>query len=189
MPVDLAPNALASLEDVRLFMKSLSGDLGADDFFVTSINQASAMIQRYCSREFTPTLDAERIYSYDGFGYLNLSPFDLASVTSIALDLDADAPTVLEPASYRLTPRPSIDGVYTAVHLPLRFGYSDVAIVGDWGFPAVPADIANACILTVVSWYRGGYGGVPDQFEDSSSRVSASFPSGVVPTLDRYRRP
>ena len=57
------------------------------------------------------------------------------------------------------------DGVFTAIrisdlimvrvsNLLFRMAFMQIAVTGTWGFPSVPAQVRQACALTVATWCR-----------------------------------
>jgi hypothetical protein len=184
-----------------------SGQTGKDSLIEDLISRASLAIMEHARREFITdgSLSTTRLFVYEGGGILDLAPFDLRTLTSVTIDTDGTSPadTVLTADQYRCEPRSKRHGVWT--HLQLR-GLSprpassvddwvpsrEVEIVGTWGFAAVPEDVAQATILTVMHMYRhfgqayqaSAYGdGV-----DVTTEGRRALPFAAVEMLRPYRR-
>lgn len=140
-----------------------------DDARITRlIRSATEVIQRQYKREFVPQVSETRQFRVDRRD-IDLSPFDLRSITTATLHPKATTPTVLTvDTDYTLTPH---DGALkTATYLGIRlgadvtldsdfsddFGYSLLDIAGAWGVwateSAIAEDINLAAIETVLSW-------------------------------------
>lgn len=173
----------------------LSGTV-RDAVVQSAITAASRAITVHCQREFVPTAAATRTFAWAG-GTLDLAPYDLRAVTSITVGTDDPASQqVLAATDYRLRPKPAADGVYQTIDLgtayvdwPGRtFGDREVQIVGDWGFAAVPADVAHWTILTVATWLRQKFAPFVEDTQESLIPEPANLPWSVKAGLRHYRR-
>lgn len=186
----LASNALTSLANAQAWLRRshATGQAATDDtaLLTLAINGVSEAARRYCAREFVDpsgtNADVTRTFEYDGSGYLDLAPYDLRSITSVALaGLALTATTGAGDGDYVTLPRNgTAEG--TILYLTIRGYYKlgsaswiyspvlatrDVVIVGKWGMTAVPADVELACLIAVSDLYRN-----PEQV---SSRGSGDF--------------
>ena len=158
---------LCSLADVREYLELPSNDISRNQATETAIIAASAQIIREYEREFAPaTTSAIRTFHYrpNGWGRLDLSPYDLRTVTTAKLHPEEAAPVTLTTTDYKLLPVGQYDGVYTHLQLSNQltissdlyqnFGIVQVEIAGAWGFATVPTEVNRAAIVTVASWLR-----------------------------------
>lgn len=181
-----------------------------DDEIQTMISNASAMILRYCDREFAPASTATtRTFPVDISGgqlVVELNPYDLRAATTVTLSPEGAA-TVLDATMYSLEPVNAPDGVYKRIRLSpfiggvistwaLKFGYAKIAITGSWGYLIVPDDVRMACTRTVASWIDVAYGAYASQdvYGDdprmTMARAESTFglPLAVQRLLSTYRR-
>jgi len=171
----------------------LSGNV-RDAVVQTAITAASRAITVHCQREFVPTNAQTRTFAWAG-GVLDLAPYDLRAVTSLTVGTDDPASQqVLAASDYRLRPKPAADGVYQTVELSTpdpsggTFPDREVTIVGDWGFAAVPADVAHWAIVTVATWLRQKFAPFVEDTQESLVPEPANLPWSVKAGLRHYRR-
>jgi hypothetical protein len=194
---------LCTLADVSQFLQKPVADTGQDAVISSLITAASRAIGTYCNRQFTSEGTASHVYSvkFNGYrrGYVDLVPHDLQSATSVKLDTDQAAPTTLTADEYRLLPKSqSGDGVFTYMLLQpyglagsLRWPEREVTITGTWGFPSVPEDVKQACVVTVTTWMRRDVSAFSTTYSLDESRVERpeALPSAVRALLSQYMRP
>ncbi len=186
----MAAGDLTTLASAKAFL-----DLGTSvrDAVVTSaITRASRAIGVHCQREFTPTDGQARVFAWDGAPTLDLAPYDLRATTQVVVGTD-DPPsqTTLDPADYRLRPKPNPDGVYQTLLLTATNGRGagcEVTVTGDWGFPAVPADVEHWAIVTVATWLRQSYAPFVEDTQESLIPEPHNLPWAVKAGLRHYRR-
>lgn len=186
---------LITLADVKTAI-GITGT-GRDDVISDAITAASDLIVREYEREFTATASATREFAVVG-DWIDLTPYDLRTVTSITLDPD-DIATVLAATDYQTHPFPQRDGVATAVELlttsrPTVTGRLVASIEGAWGFASVPEPVKRACIETVRAITRADPGGW-SSMAGTDGRPIEPEPQGTyaIPRsarrwLDPYRR-
>lgn len=173
-----------------------SGDTSSDAEIDAAIAAASGLISAEYQREFTPTATATREVAADG-RWVDLTPYDLRTVTSITLD-PSGAARVLTAGEYQRHPFPAVDGVATALELlvdpPTVTGRLIVSISGAWGFAVVPTPVERACIDTVRSMLQRDPGNWM-QVTAADGQGMAATPQGTyaIPAsarrwLDPYRR-
>lgn len=170
----------------------------ADAKIDAAIAAASAAITAEYEREFTPTASATRRFAVAEDGWVDLTPYDLRTITAVVLDPDGAAIT-LNPGDYQTHPFPARDGVYTAIELltttrPAVTGRLVVSIDGAWGFASVPDAVVRAVIETVRANTRSD----PNSWGATApgdGRETAPMPQGTyaIPAaarrwLDPYRR-
>lgn len=190
---------LCTLADVRGRRSTPVAQTGQDAEVSRLITAVSAAISREVEREFIPTDDETRTFTYDpGDGdTLSLNPYDLRTITALQLNPDDTPPTTLDPTDYRLHPYPSLHGTFTAVRLRpsvvipnATWGSTLVEITGDWGFAAVPADVREAAIVSVVHNMRTTVGqySIADGAGGESRYERVEIPQAAKDLLNPYRR-
>jgi hypothetical protein len=184
---------LCSLAQVREFLQKPASDIGQDAVIAATITRASALIIDECQREFAPiTASQARDFAWFG-GWVNLAPYDAATVTTVVADPDGTDPvTVTEWTGW---PAPSRHGVITdliVANLTPPTGIEPVIIrvTGTWGFPSIPQAVQHACVLTVATHLRRDVAAFTTTFNLDENRVERpmSLPSAAWSALQPYRR-
>lgn len=165
------PNAydLTTLAAVRETLELPAGDTSRDALIGTLIGDMSKAIMREVDREFAPaTASATRRFRLGAHSLmLDLSPYDLRSVTAVVLNPEsANATTLTATVNFQLTPLQPQDGTFLGMRFAANqsnlhtsdtardFGWTLVDVSGAWGFAAVPDDIERACIVAVTASLR-----------------------------------
>jgi hypothetical protein len=190
---------------VRAFLQKQGADTGQDAIIDTFITAASKLMMRYAQREFAPASSAQARkfiltnanYAFGRHVRLSLAPYDLRAVTSVVRDSDTTSPVTLASTDYKLRPQPSVDGTYGY----LRFEFfaippsptdweREITITGDWGFTAVPEDVANWATIQVADWIRRDVSAFGSSFSIDEGRLER--PEALISTvrkgLESYRR-
>lgn len=178
---NLIAEALVTVTDMRFFLDrtGLTSDLDEVRWLEDLINAYSLAIAKFCNRQFTPERDASaasparralksdplltaqtKKFRYDGDGYLDFSPYEPRTVTSVVFgtDLPTSSQVTLfagdttREAEYRLEPpQKTTEGTFLWAVLP-RY---DKTRRGGWygwsGWPSAPSS-------GVVPGYLGGLG-------------------------------
>jgi hypothetical protein len=198
-----APTAgmLVELAEVRVAMEIRGSDTKLDDDIRRLIPVATKAIADWTDREFAPTAGATRRFRVNG-RLLNLSPFDLRVATTVTLD-PASTPVVVAATDYKLQPTHRPDGVYTELRFSewlnlqsttaLMFGFSEVDILGDWGFATVPATVKEAAVIAIRSWLRrdqATYANADPEMRRLQPDAMATYklPHAAKAMLDPYTR-
>lgn len=194
----MAAEDLTTIGAVRAFLQKPAADVSQDAEIAVLITAASRAIMRWTSREFAPSVSAvARDFEYDGGGVLWFGVYDLRSVTSVQIDALEASPTTLTTDEYRLYPVPARDGVYgalrldpTLLHSRARWNQRIVRVTGDWGFATVPADVAQACVVTVAIWLRRDVQGFVTTFniDEQRTEVPEALPAQAARMLTPWRR-
>ena len=130
-----------------------------DGLLQAAITSATAYVNNYCERNFTPgTATTAQVYVPTGrFEPLQIN--DASSITEVAIDddLDRSFSTVLRPIDFQTHPvnattgggpypvtsiRPQEDGYW-----PMYDSRATVRVTGVFGWPAVPAAVKEATLL------------------------------------------
>ena len=160
---------LCTLSDVREALELPASDTTRDALIQTLITGMSQAINREYEREFSPaTGSATRRFQIPaGSLILDLTPYDLRTVSSLKLNPDIDGGSTLTASiDFQLTPVVNPQGPYQGVRFSNRvsslhssqtamdFGYTLCDIAGAWGFASVPEDVRRACVIAVQSALR-----------------------------------
>lgn len=198
---------LTTLASVRQFMQkgTVSQETGQDPLITALIPRASRAIQRY-TRIIAPAETTAHTVLWRGRGLISINPWFLRTVTTLQMDTDTSSPTTLAASEYSLQPKPAEDGVYTHIRLLgsqpvesnlelLDITYSqtlqrEVTITGDWGYPAVPADVEHWANVTIVEWIRKDVSAYSTAFDANEDRLDRpeELPRAVKAGLRQYRR-
>lgn len=183
--------SLVELAEVRLALELDETDLDKDAEILELLEAASQAIALEVDRELLPTASAtRRVASVDR--YVDLSPYDLRTATTIVLDPDGAALTLVAGQDYKLLPvgGSRVGGTYLALELDrglvldslegsYRFGVVELSIAGAWGMAAVPEVVKAATIATVRSWLRRDVSTYAGYVEDTSGPVPAAPTYGI----------
>lgn len=207
----MAAADLVSIDEIREHLQLQTVETEQDDVVASLLTSYSIAIARHCGRQFTPPVDSAthrfrlRPDSHlDGLYVLDLAPYDLRTATSVQLHPETAGPVTLTAGSdYTTEPANPRDGVHTSLSLwpvpitwtstaAINFGYVNVDVTGSWGFPEVPEDVRQACILAVTGALRENvqaFGGAlqPNSIGDGVNDAIALAP-GVRGLLARYKR-
>jgi hypothetical protein len=203
LTVVLIAEALTDVATMKRFLDRVGAtSTDDDDFLAECINACSLACARYANRQFTPERTPQagawplisdtiatgqtKTFTYRGGGYLDLSPWEPRTVTTIVMNTDlptANQVTLFNgdstrEAEYRLEPaQKTVIGTYEYAFIPgydygpgtPLYDYTSqfsrrngrrVTITGDWGAPVgmVPEDVKRACQITVADWFRNPEG-------------------------------
>lgn len=195
----LSSEAFTTLGAAREFVLRDIADASQDRKLVKLIVAYSRAVAKYTQREWLPrTAGAQRVFSYDGSGFLSLAPYEARVINSVTMysDLPTSQRVVLVPGSstvegdYRLLPaNQTAEGTYHWLILPTYGtssawpmpvyidgdyvrgsfgGYSQVTVNADWGVAATVADIPEDVQLAVLI-------AVKNAFENPVGYASSSF--------------
>lgn len=176
---------LCSIDDVKMRMETES--TSTDDVLQALIVAASRAIHTHTGREFAATdppgtaraVDVGVFAAHATTWGIPIGELAAAPTAVEILDSYGTVAATLTPAAdvvpMPLAPRPGRP--YT--HLRLRPNVNAPAaadllrVTGTWGWPAVPADVAHAAIITVRSWLRAA--------PDSAGSYDDTFGTAAVP--------
>jgi hypothetical protein len=192
----LNARALCTLDDVKDYI-NLAEDVAQDDLIIRLINAASEAIHTITDREFVPmgsnpqirTFDAYEVYA-NGFLYLG----DFTDLESISIYSGASDQLINEVnmADVTMLPRnPKPWEPYQAIRLRnnrLAWDYY-LDVLGDWGFPMIPDEIRQACVVTVSVWHARDIANFSATFSINEDRVELPrvVPPQVQDTIARFQ--
>jgi hypothetical protein len=157
---------LATRADVRQSMEFKSAITDLDNQIDQALGWATQRIMDEVDREIVPTTNgATRVVQAQG-RFVDLAPYDLRTVTAVVLDPNGSPTTLALNADYKQQPSGKDKwGVYTDLKLSsfvpveaftsyIAFGFVEVQVTGDWGFPSIPQIAQAACVQTVKAWLQ-----------------------------------
>lgn len=193
---------LCTLAGVRSFLQKEAADTGQDAEIGTLITSVSTQIIEYCCREFAPIAAAATRRIRVDSPFVSLAPYDLRVATTVTLNPEDASPSVLVAnQDYVLEPtNAGLGGTYTSIRLASSlsrsssfcrsFGYSQLDILGDWGFASIPVDVAQAAVEAVAIRLRRDVSAFSTTFNLDESRLERpeALPRSVCQALAQYKR-
>lgn len=162
---------------------------------------ASAAVMAYCQREFAPiSTGVTRTFPLLGDGYIRFGGWDLQTATQVQIDTDtASTPTTIPDTQYQLGPVSKPNGVYTMLRfytfsvgpiLRQAMGIPrQVAVTGTWGWPSIPADVEQACIIAASKWFKRDQVSYSNELPVPAPSDGLNLPLDARVLLAPYRRP
>lgn len=200
---------LTSVDAVKASMETTSD--ATDALIQSTITSASRAIAEWSGREFVATGSETRRVEVRAYQERTA---DARSIYGIPIGDMATAPTAVVARDAEDVVITTYDVANDLVYLPLyRDAWEPIthirlrptaaelmasyvlAITGRFGFPQIPPDVAQACIVTVRSWLRRDSSAWADIGADDPRMVSPAPPGGwMLPTaakqlLRSYRTP
>jgi hypothetical protein len=183
--------ALTSLANCRAFLQKQVADTQQDAEIEKEIDRASqAIITRFGKFKPAETAATKKFLFY-GTNRLNLFPYFLGALTSVTFDTEqGGTSTALTNEEYFLRPLDPQDGAYRWLYLPDHTATTprQVSVLGNWGFSTVPADVEQACIITVATWMRREVAAFSTTFSLEEDRVERpeALPRTAMRLLSPY---
>lgn len=191
---------LCTLAEVRQALRLQTTE--QDGLIEEMIAAATVAIRNRYQREFAPAGTLTRTFEVTST-LVNLAPYDLQSAESLTLDPGGDQETTLVATDYKLRPTHSLSGTYYLIRLRrglvlpsmCDFGYAELAIAGEWGFPEIDKDVRRAAVITASAWVDRGAESyaMPNMDTDGPNPYPArpetwAIPSSAHSLLQRYER-
>ena len=193
---DLVTNGYCTLEELK---EGLDIEISKQDSILSrAINAASRQIDNYCQRVFYQTEEQVRYFSTEYYDLLTID--DLTSITELATDVNGlrTYDTIWLPTDYELGPRNAgaTGFPYTILtRTPLGLQSfpriaDSIRITGTWGWPEVPDDIRQVCLILAYRLYKRKDApfGVMGSTELGQYQAINKIDPDAVQILDRYRR-
>lgn len=196
---------LCSVDDVRGFLQKPGTDTAQDDIISQLITRASRAIMGFTGREFVVEGANPQTRTFDADVYARVAtttgiPIDDLQTTPTAVTLaDANGTTI---ATYSVAddlvllprnraPWQPIDHIRVRPSAFAPGPYDVLTVSGSWGWPQIPEDVAQACIVTVGLWMRREVQAFTTTFNLDEGRLERpqALPSTAIDMLRRYRYP
>jgi hypothetical protein len=198
-------NGYCELEELQSWNTATSA--GAIAMLEMAIEAASRGIDKYCDRTFWQVTATARVLDACDSWHVSLGAnYDLVSIDTNGLKTDENADGTFEttwaatdfqllPLNAAAAPEPRpyrhIKAVGARVFpTPIPTGrVGRIQITGTWGWPAVPVDVKQACLLLAARLFirKESPQGVAGFGEFGAIRVRSADPD-VVALLEPYRR-
>jgi hypothetical protein len=190
-------NGYATLEEFKQWATSRgeTASTAADDDAVIEdiIEQASRYIDGMAGRRFyADAADVTRTYTAEDDTLVFIDDLS-ATPTSLKVDYDGDRTyaTTVASTDYDLLPENAAANGQPYTMLEMRWSATDyfpderkgVQVVGKWGFPSVPTDIKNACLMIALNVYQGRRGQVNNAGAISVTAAGVVIRPSDVPDL------
>lgn len=182
---DEKPYALTTVDRVKWQVRKKTADATQDNYLAFLIAAYSRTIGRFVDRQFlgidpgSLTATSAKSFSYDGSGYLSLSPYEAREIVSVSIDgvaVDADK-------RHGLPRQKTTEGTFLSLELPTKSDTTTVVeVVAKWGIAEVPEDAELACITAVAERYRSPEGGrtvTNDGLDLDESADAGALPPGA----------
>ena len=202
--------SLCTLEQIKFKVGIPVSTTDDDDRITRLIRSATETIQRELKREFVPQVTATRTFKVTS-NRIDLTPYDLRSVTTATLHPKATTPTVLTAdTDYILGPNGGAFETKTFLTMQLacdevlnsdfsdRFGHSLIEIIGEWGVwateSAIVEDVNLAAIETVLAWLDkpsadiAGLDSFGEVRQQQPTVSTHAIPFSAFNKLDKYAR-
>ncbi len=181
-------NGYCTLSEFKAYLtaagQEITSDVSDDVVIESIIETASRFIDGECARKFWKnTVDETRYYTATESNYVRTD--DLVSVTTLATDEgDRDYPNTWTTTDFDLWPyNAALDGrPYVQIVTTPGSDYyfwvglnKGVRVTGIFGYPSIPAQIQNACLVISLSAYKRRFG-------ENLSSVSTVTAGGVIIT-------
>lgn len=198
-----APGAglLCTVADVRSYLDLPPGDRGADALIEQLIGRATRSISSYANREFVVegSNPKTRTFEVGPWARGRIVPVgDMAAMPDEVRILDAAGDLVADVDVAALQGYPlnreswqPITRLRFRPAAPTLSPEHQLEVEGDFGFPAVPADVAHATVVTVGIWVRREVSAYSASFNVDEARLERpeALPSAVRAMLVPYRFP
>lgn len=194
---------LCSVDDVRAFLQKPGADTAQDDIISVLIARASRAIMGYTGRDFVAegTNPATRTFDVGVYSSMlatvGVPIGDMKTTPTAVTILNADddlLATITVADDLVLLPRnrPPWQPITHLRFRPSATAPSDgdvLSVTGTWGWPQIPEDVSQACIVTVGIWMRREIQAFTTTFNLDEGRLERpqALPSAAIEMLRRYR--
>ncbi len=184
---------LCTLSDVRELLQTKASDTSQDAMITRLVTRASRAIARVCGELALVEAAATHDFEIEG-EYLDLFPYVLRTLTSVAIGPTAADLADVDTATVVTLPVVAIEGAFIALRLPEftanRWDRARARIVGSWGYTPLPEDITMAAAVTVVHWMNVNVGAFrsPEDTPDGAASPRRGIPPEAWDLLGPWRR-
>lgn len=202
-------NGYLTTEEARTYV-GLNQSANTEDVLDDVVTSVSRLIDRHTGRHFYQQTATARTFDTEDGYCVKFGPFnDLVSVTTVKVDANEDGAfeTTLSGSAFQLLnlqgkvpPSAPVQwpseqlvmlGGQTLPYLSTTGRRGLIEITGTWGWPAVPAEVKQACRIIVAEVFKLKEAplGVAGFNEFGSLRVGSRLPARAVDLLAPYRHP
>lgn len=192
------PNALATLADVKLYLRIAVADVSEDAFLDRLIDMSTGQIEKYTRRKLKERVGLTEFYDGTGTSHLILREFPITGLTSVNIDplqtfgtateIDVTQFIVRSDKEGRISISPI--GSTTSARFP--GGVKNVKVVYNAGFATIPDELALAAIKLVAVHFAKAREGADGVAAESLGGRAVTWidglPADIVDMLREFRR-
>jgi hypothetical protein len=189
----LTDNALTSVAAVKSYLKIADTNTVDDDRIELLINACSSTIENFCRRNFKKQTFTDEEYDGNDHRYLNLYNYPVQSVDKVIINDEVVAPEEYIPKrktgilarKYNNT----LSGISYNRYVPIwPKGDANILVTYTAGYDVIPADLEQACILYVMSFYKSDVANFSTTFTDGFVFRADAMPVQVKLMLQPYMK-
>jgi hypothetical protein len=149
--MSVAANALATLEEVKLFYGMVGSKQADDDLLEDLIDRMTQQFETYCGVNSFKVTDYTEYIDGQSSKYIFPQNPPIVSITSINDDSDWtwDSSTLIDAADYRI-----VDSRYVVYNSKFGSGDQNIQMVYRGGYSTIPLDLKQSCIEEVTKRYK-----------------------------------
>jgi hypothetical protein len=167
--------ALVTLDDVKAVLNIPFATATYDNVLILLINDATAWIEKYCTRRFKQTIYTNETHSGSGEKGLWILNPPIISVSAVSIDDEAQAESTGYTDTDGYVIEPILQGCKTLGMLYRQDswdkGEQNIKVTYTGGYATIPYDVRRAAALTIKEWYdiyknKEGYNPGKYQYRD-----------------------
>jgi uncharacterized phiE125 gp8 family phage protein len=189
----LAINALTSVAAVKSYLKIADTNTIDDTRIEGLINACSSAIENFCRRNFKKQTFTDEEYDGNDHRYLNLYNYPVQSVQSVTLNDElVDSIEYIVKKKTGILARKynnTLSGISYNRYVPIwPKGDANILVTYTAGYDEIPADLEQACILYVMSFYKSDVANFSTTFTDGFVFRADAMPVQVKLMLQPYMK-
>jgi uncharacterized phiE125 gp8 family phage protein len=189
----LAVNALTTVAAVKSYLKIADTNTIDDARIEGLINACSSAIENFCRRNFKMQTFTDEEYDGNDHRYLNLYNYPIQSVESVTLnDEVVDAKEYIVKKKIGILARKynnTLSGISYNRYVPIwPKGDANILVTYTAGYDVIPADLEQACILFVMSFFKSDVANFSTTFTDGFVFRADAMPVQVKLMLQPYMK-
>lgn len=187
----LATNALTTVAAVKSYLKIADTNIVDDARIELLINACSSTIENFCRRNFKKQTFTDEEYDGNNHRYLNLYNYPVQSVQSVTLNDElVDSIEYIVKKKTGILARKynnTLSGISYNRYVPIwPKGDANILVTYTAGYDEIPADLEQACILYVMSFYKSDVANFSTTFTDGFVFRADAMPVQVKLMLQPY---
>jgi uncharacterized phiE125 gp8 family phage protein len=189
----LATNALTTVAAVKSYLKIADTNTVDDGRIELLINACSSAIENFCRRNFKKQTFTDEEYDGNDHRYLNLYNYPVQSVQSVTLNDElVDSIEYIVKKKTGILARKynnTLSGISYNRYVPIwPKGDANILVTYTAGYDEIPADLEQACILYVMSFYKSDVANFSTTFTDGFVFRADAMPVQVKLMLQPYMK-
>lgn len=191
--MSLATNALTTVAAVKSYLKIADTNTVDDSRIELLINACSSTIENFCRRNFIKQTFTDEEYDGNDHRYLNLYNYPVQSVQSVTLNDElVDSIEYIVKKKTGILARKynnTLSGISYNRYVPIwPKGDANILVTYTAGYDVIPADLEQACILYVMSFYKSDVANFSTTFTDGFVFRADAMPVQVKLMLQPYMK-